>query len=290
MLWPPHVYVLCLVASTPTDACLPSPRPAQEQLLPYLVSVQLRPPASLLAAVAEDAQAAQQGGGGGGGGLGRQQSSVMSLSALDHTSSGEWGLGGSLMRDWGGGGGTTASREWYCGAYIAPEGGYCQRANSLASYADVNRDVLSPEHAAALLREPPNPRNENYLHPSVTLGAKATVGAGCMVGEGSAIGDRTSVKRSVLGPGCQVGSNVKVGGGPVGAVGACGGCCVVLAFRVGSLQHGAGPLAPRERLPAASASLPSPDLCLTPPRPCPAPYITPPKPSKTTQPTATNRS
>lgn len=35
--------------------------------------------------------------------------------------------------------GSSGSGGWYCGAYIAPEGTYCQRANTLQGYADVNR-------------------------------------------------------------------------------------------------------------------------------------------------------
>jgi NDP-sugar pyrophosphorylase family protein len=38
------------------------------------------------------------------------------------------------------------------------------------------------------------------------------VGAGCVIAAGADIGDKTSVKRSVIGPGCVLGSNVKVRG------------------------------------------------------------------------------
>ena len=43
----------------------------------------------------------------------------------------------------GGGGGAAAAAgaaaEWYCCAYLAPEDSFCQRANTLQGFADVNR-------------------------------------------------------------------------------------------------------------------------------------------------------
>lgn len=39
----------------------------------------------------------------------------------------------------------------------------------------------------------------------------AQVGPHCMLGEGSQMGDKCSVKRSVIGRHCRIGSNVKVG-------------------------------------------------------------------------------
>lgn len=47
------------------------------------------------------------------------------------------GANGGL--DSGSGGAGVAEGEWFCGAYVAPEGTYCQRANTLQGYADVNR-------------------------------------------------------------------------------------------------------------------------------------------------------
>lgn len=104
----------------------------------------------------------------------------------------------------------SAGKGWLCAAYVAPEGSYCQRANTLGGYAEVNRDSVTPELAPKLLKETPSARGENFLAPSVTLGNKVTVGAGCMVGADSTLGDRCSVKRSVVGRGCSLGANVKV--------------------------------------------------------------------------------
>lgn len=36
------------------------------------------------------------------------------------------------------------------------------------------------------------------------------MGAGCIIAAGAEIGDKTSVKRSVIGPNCVLGNNVKV--------------------------------------------------------------------------------
>lgn len=59
---------------------------------------------------------------------------------------------------------------WRCAAFLAPEGAYCCRANSLQAYAEVNRDVLAGAHAASLLREAPNAKYENFVHSSVQVG------------------------------------------------------------------------------------------------------------------------
>jgi len=101
-------------------------------------------------------------------------------------------------------------KEWMCTAYLAPEGSYCQRANTLQGYADVNRETVTPELAPKIIRETPHARGENFLAPGVTLGVKATVGGACMVGSESVLGDKCSVKRSVLGRGCSLGTGVKI--------------------------------------------------------------------------------
>jgi translation initiation factor eIF-2B subunit gamma len=106
--------------------------------------------------------------------------------------------------------GGTQKSEWMCTAYVAPEGSYCQRANTLQGYADVNREAVTPELALKLIRETPHARGENFLAPGVTLGTKATVGGACMVGSESILGDKCSVKRSVIGRGCSLGGGVKI--------------------------------------------------------------------------------
>lgn len=100
--------------------------------------------------------------------------------------------------------------EWYCGAFIVPQDKYCQRANTLQGFADVNRESISPECSSKLLREQPNSKYDNFVHGTVQTGTKSTVGSGCMVGRDCVLGDRCSVKRSVLGVGCKIGNNVKI--------------------------------------------------------------------------------
>ncbi|KFM29331.1 putative translation initiation factor eIF-2B subunit gamma [Auxenochlorella protothecoides] len=99
---------------------------------------------------------------------------------------------------------------WRCAAFLAPEGAYCCRANSLQAYAEVNRDVLAGAPAASLLREAPNAKYENFVHSSVQMGSKAAVGAGCMIGEDVVLGDKSTVKRSVIGPNCRIGAGAKI--------------------------------------------------------------------------------
>ena len=72
------------------------------------------------------------------------------------------------------------------------------------------RDAVSPEVAPSLpLQAKANPKHENYVDDACQLGAKTTVAAGCMLGRGTTLGDKCSVKRSVLGHLCKVGSGVR---------------------------------------------------------------------------------
>ena len=73
------------------------------------------------------------------------------------------------------------------------------------------RDVIAPQVAPRVLQEEPNPKYENFVAGSVSVGSRANVAAGTMVGADSALEDRTSVKRSVVGQGCHLGAGSKVG-------------------------------------------------------------------------------
>ena len=69
---------------------------------------------------------------------------------------------------------------------------------------------MSPEVAPSLpLQAKANPKHDNYVDDACQLGAKTTVAAGCMLGRGTTLGDKCSVKRSVLGHLCKVGSGVR---------------------------------------------------------------------------------
>lgn len=74
------------------------------------------------------------------------------------------------------------------------------------------REVVGPELAPRLrLQATANPKFDNFVDDACQLGAKTTVAAGCMLGRGTTLGDKCSVKRSVLGHLCKVGSGVRCG-------------------------------------------------------------------------------
>ncbi|XP_068662946.1 uncharacterized protein [Aristolochia californica] len=94
-----------------------------------------------------------------------------------------------------------------CCAYIASKNKYCLRLNSIQAFCDINRDVIGDaSHLSGYSFSAQN----NIIHPSAELGNKTTVGPNCMLGEGSQLGDKCSVKRSVIGCHCRIGSNVKI--------------------------------------------------------------------------------
>ena len=70
--------------------------------------------------------------------------------------------------------------------------------------------MVASEHADRLLDAKLNAKHGNYVHEGVQIGSKTTVASACMVGRGSSLGDKCSVKRSVLGANCRLGSNVKI--------------------------------------------------------------------------------
>ncbi|KAJ6310181.1 hypothetical protein OIU76_014997 [Salix suchowensis] len=104
-------------------------------------------------------------------------------------------------------GSTLVRRTHKCCAYIASESKYCQRLNSIQAFSDINRDVIGD---ASHLSGYSFSAHNNIIHPSAQLGSRTTVGPHCMLWEGSQMGDKCSVKRSVIGRHCRIGSNVKV--------------------------------------------------------------------------------
>ena len=76
----------------------------------------------------------------------------------------------------------------------------------------LRRDVITPQNAPRVLREEPNPKYENFVAGSVAVGTRANVAQATMIGADSVLEDRVSVKRSVVGTGCQLGTGTKVGG------------------------------------------------------------------------------
>lgn len=201
-----QVYVFCTSALRGVLEERPELLKLEAHLLPYLARRQAPMPTDNTAA------APNRGGGASfqhasNSSLGSEVSGVGHQSAVSLATMGDGDSTGGHHRS---GSGSASGSGWICGAYVAPEGSYCQRANTLQGYADVNREAVTAELAPKLLHETPSTRGENFLAPSVTLGNKVTIGSACMIGAESSLGDKCSVKRSVIGRGCSFGSNVKI--------------------------------------------------------------------------------
>jgi hypothetical protein len=99
----------------------------EEQLIPHIVRYQLKPRRSVGETEAATLAARHSPSGGNLMGL---EGSMADMSLSSSFSS---ALGG------GSGGVGGFKPEWYCCTYLAPAGSFCQRANTLQGYADVNR-------------------------------------------------------------------------------------------------------------------------------------------------------
>mmetsp|Transcript_43316 Transcript_43316/g.138328 ORF Transcript_43316/g.138328 Transcript_43316/m.138328 type:complete len:183 (-) Transcript_43316:186-734(-) len=93
-----------------------------------------------------------------------------------------------------------------CYAFVAEEPALACRINTVASLLETAREVAAKP---GLMGAEPS-RFDNYLHETASLGSKSTVGAACVVGAGVKLGDKSSVKRSVIGYGCQIGNSCKI--------------------------------------------------------------------------------
>mmetsp|Transcript_10109 Transcript_10109/g.28417 ORF Transcript_10109/g.28417 Transcript_10109/m.28417 type:complete len:155 (+) Transcript_10109:1-465(+) len=92
--------------------------------------------------------------------------------------------------------------------HIGGKGAYVVRVETVASYAEVSRDLANTTMAG--IHGHPLTEKHNFVAESVETGNKSTIGGGCIVGEGTSLGEKSSIKRSVIGAGCQLGNNVKV--------------------------------------------------------------------------------
>lgn len=99
---------------------------------------------------------------------------------------------------------------WKCLAYVAPDGSFCRRANTLQNLLEINLRVLSPDLAPKFLDEAAASRLESLVSPDVVVGMKSSFGNSSMCGTGCSVGDKSSIKRSVLGDHCEIGNNVRV--------------------------------------------------------------------------------
>ncbi|KAF3322570.1 translation initiation factor eIF-2B subunit gamma [Carex littledalei] len=94
-----------------------------------------------------------------------------------------------------------------CCVYFSGKTQYCSRLNSVQAFGDINRDMLG--EASDITGYTFSAQN-NVVHPTVVQGAKTTTGGQCIIAEGTVLGDKCSVKRSVIGRHCRIGSNVKI--------------------------------------------------------------------------------
>lgn len=110
------------------------------------------------------------------------------------------------------GAGNKMAAERPCCVHVAPDDAYCARVDSVVpAFQEVSREVASPavNDAAHLLGRNPS-KYENFVEASVSIGAKSTIGPGCIVAEAVTLAEKCSVKRSVIGEGCSIGTGVKI--------------------------------------------------------------------------------
>ncbi|ORX60033.1 nucleotide-diphospho-sugar transferase [Piromyces finnis] len=74
---------------------------------------------------------------------------------------------------------------------------YCSRANTLPTYAEINRYMTRQS-------------TEQRIPDSAEVSPKTQVGPDSLVGDSSKIGERCSIKKSVIGSHCVIGRNVKI--------------------------------------------------------------------------------
>ncbi|ODQ56202.1 translation initiation factor eIF-2B subunit gamma [Saitoella complicata NRRL Y-17804] len=84
---------------------------------------------------------------------------------------------------------------------VYPKNDFCARANTPASYAELNRH-LAKQNGETL--------GDARIAGSADVSLKAQVGTDSLVGEHSKVDERTSLKRSIIGQHCVVGRNVKI--------------------------------------------------------------------------------
>eukprot|EP01027_Heterolobosea_sp_BB2_P020757 GEZU01029646.1.p1 GENE.GEZU01029646.1~~GEZU01029646.1.p1 ORF type:complete len:463 (+),score=81.03 GEZU01029646.1:51-1391(+) len=87
---------------------------------------------------------------------------------------------------------------------LKADGNFCARANTLANYLEINRELA---RGAVPSFKPENPRVEI---PTDGTKVQFSIGKDCIVGTGLQPGDKTSIKKSVIGNHCKLGSNVKI--------------------------------------------------------------------------------
>lgn len=106
-------------------------------------------------------------------------------------------------------------------AHVLPPSTYTIRTNTIPTFRTANLDVASGKLAAwlyppndpKLVEEPQKKEKKGRAEiPFSISGERVSVSLDTIVGNNCSAGDRTSVKKSVIGNGCTLGSNVKLNG------------------------------------------------------------------------------
>ncbi|KAK8926318.1 hypothetical protein KSP39_PZI018089 [Platanthera zijinensis] len=99
------------------------------------------------------------------------------------------------------------SGSWSCVSHIISSIEYGVRLRPIKSANKIHRNVVEERNP---LQYPPCTACKVILHPKEKLFMMVQVGPHCMLDGGSKLGDKCSVKRSVIGRHCRIGSNVKI--------------------------------------------------------------------------------
>lgn len=82
--------------------------------------------------------------------------------------------------------------------HVLPDAHYCCRVNTVAAYAQANRDVAMTQKPAGFAPFVLRGKN-NFVDASAVVDVKTQVGPDCVVGAGTTIGAKCSIKKSVVG-------------------------------------------------------------------------------------------
>ncbi|KAA8496847.1 Translation initiation factor eIF-2B subunit gamma [Porphyridium purpureum] len=120
-------------------------------------------------------------------------------------------------------GGASASDRAFCGAFLLPPTAYLSRVNTIEMYLKANIDVaqgrlvsvLGQESTAQFDLEPASATSGNSsvagsCPTPMDLKKRPRLGQDCIVGVDLSLGEKSSIKKSVLGDHCSIGSGVKM--------------------------------------------------------------------------------
>lgn len=93
-------------------------------------------------------------------------------------------------------------------AFVVKPENYCVAVDTTKpALLEASRDIAAEFHH---LNEKPLSKYDNLVDGSTTIGSKSTIGPGCAVAGECVLKDKCSVKKSVIGAGCDFGSGVKI--------------------------------------------------------------------------------